>query len=641
MAEEFKPQYTFTDDRLNELKQLFPEAWEDGVFNVDTLKTLIGEYSTDNNIKEHFGLNWVGKQDARKIAAKPPTGTLKPCPGEGVNEDNTENVFIEGENLEVLKILRKSYMGKIKMIYIDPPYNTGNDFIYNDTFADSTEDYLRKTGDKSDEGLLVSNPKSSGKYHANWLSFMYPRLRLAKDLLKEDGVIFISIGPDEISNLKLECDEIFGQENLAGICVRLAKSGGNKGKYFSPNVEYILVYAKNTFEAEGFRGKMDENLIKKVYTQTETEGNRKGEKYRAMGLYQSSLDPMRGCVNQRYYIEAPDGSLVIPPGDILPQDSEEGSKIPPSTQNDNVWRWTYPKYVEEKKKGNIEFKKSKSQVLINSKGEKSDWNIYTKIWLKDRQAEGQLPNDLITKYENRHSSKELQKLNIPFDFAKPSELIKYLLEITHLEDDDIILDFFGGSGTTAHAVLDYNKENKSNLNFILNQLPEKVQDKNAKRQGFDLISEITNKRIKNVIKQNELNQGFKVYKQNKSTIYKWQDFIPQQDGIIPDLFSKLELAFKNPLLDGTDPQDFITEIILQEGFPLTAKKEEAISGVFKITHEWVPYNLYVSMLQSFKNIYLNQLQLQESDHFICLDKAFESNDALKQAIDNKCKLFTI
>ena len=272
MAEEFKPQYTFTDDRLNELKQLFPEAWEDGVFNVDTLKTLIGEYSTDNNIKEHFGLNWVGKQDARKIAAKPPTGTLKPCPGEGVNEDNTENIFIEGENLEVLKILRKSYMGKIKMIYIDPPYNTGNDRIYADTFADTTEEYLRKTGDKSDEGLLVSNPKSSGKYHANWLSFMYPRLRLSKDLLKEDGVIFISIGPDEIANLKLECDEVFGEENLAGICVRLAKSGGNKGKYFSPNVEYILVYAKNTSQAKGFRGKMDENLIRKVYTKTQKDG---------------------------------------------------------------------------------------------------------------------------------------------------------------------------------------------------------------------------------------------------------------------------------------------------------------------------------------------------------------------------------
>lgn len=240
MAEQFKPQYSFTEDRLNELKQLFPEAWEDGVFNVDTLKTLIGEYSTDNNVKEHFGLNWVGKQDARKIAAKPPTGTLKPCPGEGVNEDNTENVFIEGENLEVLKILRKSYMGKIKMIYIDPPYNTGNDFIYNDSFADSTEDYLRKTGDKSDEGLLVSNPKSSGKYHANWLSFMYPRLRLAKDLLKEDGMIFISIDDHEIENLRLMCDEIFGEENFICEINREAIKGGSQSKNIRVAHDYVL-----------------------------------------------------------------------------------------------------------------------------------------------------------------------------------------------------------------------------------------------------------------------------------------------------------------------------------------------------------------------------------------------------------------
>ena len=641
MAEEFKPQYSFTDDRLNELKQLFPEAWEDGVFNVDTLRSLIGDYSTDNSVKEHFGLNWVGKQDARKIASKPPTGTLKPAPGEGVNEDSTENLFIEGENLEVLKILRKSYMSKIKMIYIDPPYNTGNDFIYNDSFGDSTEDYLRKSGDKSEEGLLVSNPRTSGKYHANWLTFMYPRLRLAKDLLREDGVIFISIGPDEISNLKLECDEIFGEENLAGICVRLAKSGGNKGKYFSPNVEYILVYAKNTFEAEGFRGKMDEGLIKKVYTQIESKGIRKGEKYRAMGLYQSSLDPMRGCVNQRYYIQAPDGSLVIPPGDVFPQEIKEGGKIPPNTENDKVWRWTYAKYVEEKNKGNIEFKRSKSQVLVNSEGKKSDWNIYTKIWLKDRQEEGQLPNDLITNFENRHSSKELQKLNIPFDFAKPSELIKYLLEITSLNNDDIILDFFGGSGTTAHAVLDYNEENKIKINFILNQLPEKVRDKNANRLGYNLISEITNRRIKNVIDQKELKQGFKVFKQNESSIYSWQGFNAQHDGLLPDLFSKLEAAFKNPLVEGTTPEEFITEVMLQEGFPLTAKQTEVQDGIFKISHDWVPYTLYVSMLQSFKNIDLEALGLSETDHFVCLDMAFENNDALKQTVDNQCKLFTV
>ena len=621
MPEEFKPSYTFTEDRLNELKQLFPEAFEDGVFNVDTLKELIGEYSTSNKIKEHFGLNWMGKQDARKIASKPPTGTLKPCPGEGVNEDTTENIFIEGENLEVLKILRKSYIGKIKMIYIDPPYNTGNDFIYNDTYADSTEDYLRKTGEKSDEGLLVSNPKSSGKYHANWLSFMYPRLRLAKDLLKEDGVIFISIGPDEIANLKLECDEIYGEENLAGIIVRRAKSGGNSGKYFSPNVEYILCYAKNTSFCNGFKGKMDEGLIKKVYTQVQKDGLRKGERYRAMGLYQASLSLERSS-NARYFIKCPDDTLCIPP---------EGKR----------WRVIEKSYFNMLEEGNIEFKETSTSPLIDDKGMQSKWNIYTKIWLKDRQEEGQIPNDLILKYENRHSSKELQKLNIPFDFAKPSELIKYLLEITSLNENDVVLDFFAGSGTTAHAVLDYNKENETNLNFILNQLPEKVQDKNALSQGYDLISEITNKRIKNVIDQNELNQGFKVFKQETSTIYKWQEFIPDQDGALPDLFHNLEMAYKNPLQDGVTTQDFITEVILQEGFPLTAKQEEVVSGIFKISHEWVPYTLYVTMLYSFRETDFNKLHLKYTDHFVCLDKAFESNDALKQELDNQCKLFTI
>ena len=375
MPKDFTPQYNFTDDRLNELKQIFPEAWEDGVFNVGTLKELIGEYSTDDSVKEHFGLNWVGKQDARKIAAKPPTGSLKPCLGEGINEETTENIFIEGENLEVLKILRKSYMGKIKMIYIDPPYNTGNDFIYNDTFADSTEDYLRKTGEKSDEGLLVSNPKSSGKYHANWLSFMYPRLRLAKDLLKEDGVIFISIGPDEITNLKLECDEIFGEENLAGIIVRQAKTGGNTGTYFSPNVEYILVYGKNINSLKPFKSEMSEDLIKKVYTNVQKDGDRKGEFYRTMGLFQASLKDLRP--NQKFFIDCPDGSKVLPPCEIQDEIMRTG---------DGRWRWTKPKFLKELENGNVEFKETSSSPLVDENGEPSKWSVYTKIWLKDRQA---------------------------------------------------------------------------------------------------------------------------------------------------------------------------------------------------------------------------------------------------------------
>ena len=641
MAEELKPSYTFNDDRLNELKRIFPEAYEDGKINYDTLKELIGDFSTDNSHKEFYGLNWVGKQDARRIASKPVTGTLQPCPGEGMNEEKASNIFIEGENLEVLKVLRKSYANKIKLIYIDPPYNTGNDFIYNDTFADSTEDYLRKTGEKSEDGLLVSNPKSAGKFHANWLSFIYPRLKLAKDFLTNDGVIFISIGPDELANLKLVCDEIFGAENCAGICARMAKSGGNKGKYFTPNVEYILTYVKNTERAEGFRAKMDENLIKKVYTQVEKEGDRKGEKYRAMGLYQSSLDPMRGCVNQRYYIESPDGKMVIPPGNEFPEAEEQGCKVAPKSGNDKVWRWTYPKFQEELAKGNIEWKKSSSGVLVTSTGEKSEWNIYTKIWLKEREAAGQLPSDIILKYENRHSSKELQALKIPFDFAKPSGLIKYLIEIVDIQDGDFVLDFFAGSGTTAHAVLNYKSETKKNVNFILVQLPEKVLNESAINSGFQLITDISKKRIKNVLEANESDEGFKVFKLNHSNIYKWNDFVLEAGKGITDLTTQMELSFKNPIVDGVKEQDFITEILLQEGFELTAQRTEVKPGVYKIEDDVVPYKLYVSMLYSFKDTAINELSLTESDHFICLDKAFDSNNGLKQNLDNRCKLFTI
>ena len=629
MAEEFKPQYTFTDDRLNELKQLFPEAWEDGVFNVDTLKTLIGEYSTDNNIKEHFGLNWVGKQDARKIAAKPPTGTLKPCPGEGVNEDNTENIFIEGENLEVLKILRKSYMGKIKMIYIDPPYNTGNDFIYNDTFADSTEDYLRKTGEKSDEGLLVSNPKSSGKYHANWLSFMYPRLRVAKDLLKDDGVIFISIDHHECENLKKICDEIFGEENfIANINVINNFKGRSDDKYIATANEFLLFYQKGNFETNGVPIPEE---YKKDYKLE--ENNRK---YRHIGLRKRGSNSGREDRPNMFYpiFYSPEKNIIS-----LSKESEDFLEIIPklSDGNDGCWRW-----------GKSTVKERINELEAKFIAKREEYDIFQKDFLTDEEGNFKSVKAksfwLGPEFSTESGTLEYKKLfkSKAFENPKPLGLILNCLYQSITDSNDYVLDFFGGSGTTGQSVYEYNKATGKETNFILVQLPFEINEKHiACKNGFRTISDISKERLKLSIKEYDYNQGFKIFKQNKSTIYKWQDFIPQQDGIIPDLFSKLELAFKNPLLDGTQTQDFITEIILQEGFPLTAQQEEAISGVFKITHEWVPYTLYVSMLQSFKNIDLDQLQLQESDHFICLDKAFESNDALKQAVDNQCELFTI
>ena len=626
MAQEFTPQYTFKEDRLNELKQLFPEAWEDGVFNVDTLKELIGEFSTDNTVKEHFGLNWVGKQDARRIASKPPTGTLKPCVGEGVNEDTTENVFIEGENLEVLKILRKSYMGKIKMIYIDPPYNTGNDFIYNDTFADSTEDYLRKTGEKSDEGLLVSNPKSSGKYHAKWLSFMYPRLRLAKDLLKEDGVIFISIDNKEVDNLKKVCDEIYGEENYMGSIVRATgQTTGQDSGGLGSSFDYILTYTKSP-ESELNGLPLTEKDLKRFENEDE-RGKYAYDQMRKTG----SVDRREDRPNMFYPIINPDGEEVLP---IAPAGYE------------GRWRFEKKTYKKLKDDNFILWKKSK-------RGDSEIWWPYVKYYLEGRTKR---PSPLWDDIDgNKKAARDLRDLFNGlklFDYPKPLEMMERLIQIVpNASDDDIIMDFFAGSGTTGHSVFKINKETNSKRKFIVVQIPCDIDNstsvgKNASKYLSDKkketnISELSKERLRLSIEKEDNIEGFKVYKQFNSTIYKWQEFVPEQDGALPDLFSKMELAYKNPLQDGVTTQDFITEVILQEGFPLTAKQEEVTSGIFKITHEWVPYTLYATMLYSFKNTDFGSLQLEETDHFVCLDKAFDGNDALKQSLDNTCKLYTI
>ena len=262
-----------------------------------------------------------------------------------------------------------------------------------------------------------------------------------------------------------------------------------------------------------------------------------------------------------------------------------------------------------------------------------------------------LPRSLLTEKKhgrNRDGSQELAKILGPkiFNNPKPQRLLRHLLEVADLKEDDIVLDFFSGSGSTAHAILDLNKEDLK-CNFILIQLPESCDEKSgAFIEGYKTIADISKERIRRVIKRNfvanpntttGLKVGFKIYKQDTSTIFKWQEFVPDQDGTIPDLFNSLERAYNSPLQDGVTTQDFISEVILQEGFPLTSKQEEVVSGIFKITHKWVPFNLYATMLNSFKNTDLNKLQLKDTDHFVCLDKAFEGNDALKQELDNQCK----
>ena len=534
------------DDKTGELRH---------VVNFKTLRQLLGDNAVED-ADEMYQFTWPGKQEARRETARPTTKTLRPVVEDSVDWDHTQNLYIEGDNLEVLKLLQKSYMGKVKMIYIDPPYNTGNDFVYDDDFAVSQDDYDLFAGDVDELGNRYrKNTDSNGRFHSDWCTMMYPRLMVARSLLTEDGVIFISIGQGEVTNIVKECDEIFGSTNRISIVSRLMKSGGGKGQFFSPNVEYIIIYAKSISNVEGFREEISEEVIKKLYTSIETEGVRKGEKYRPFGLYQSSLDPLRGCTNQRYYIEAPDGTLLIPPGKTMPIQKEDGAMVAPKSKEDKVWRWSRDRYLQEKANNNIEFKKSDG-VLIDSEGYPAKWNVYTKIWLTDRQEEGATPVDIITKWENRQSAKELSELGIPFDFAKPIGLIRYLITLMPNTFNSIILDFFSGSSTTAHAVMQLNSEDGGNRKYIMVQLPEEApEDSEARKAGYNTIPEIAKERIRRAGKKikeesplttQNLDTGFRVFRLADSNFEEVKKAPAEYNQ------SQLDLFLNNVKSDRTD-----------------------------------------------------------------------------------------
>jgi len=623
-----------SEDKLRQLKEAFPEVFTEGLkVDLDKLKIAIGENADIG--RERFGMSWPGKADCFKIIQTPSIATLVPAKSESVNFDTTGNVFVEGDNLEVLKLLQKSYYGKIKMIYIDPPYNTGNDFIYPDDYAENLDTYLRYTGQVDNSGRKFStNTEDNGRFHSKWLSMMYPRLYLARNLLRNDGVLFISIGQSEISNLISMCNDIFGEENRISICTRLMKTGGQKGKFFSPNTDYVVIYAKNIVSLENFRDELSEDLINKVYTQIEKNGPRKGEKFREMGLFQPSLDIR---ANQRYYIKCPDGTLAIPPGNTFPQERVEGSKSIP-VDGDGVWRWIYERYKAEALKGNIVFKETNASPLVMPNKSKSKWNIYTKIWLNDRLEDGKLPLDMFDNFENRHSAQELNKLLIPFDFAKPSELISYLISICSVGDEDIVMDFFAGSATTAHAVFAVNKEEMRKIKFIMIQLPESLEHASeAFKAGFKTISDIGKERIRRVIKQYEsektgqldfkqgsLDYGFKVFKLKQSNFRFWDGEVNDQKEAIEKQL-EMHVEHINPK---SSQEDILFELLLKAGFELTTKIEK-IPLVGKTVYSIEGGLMLICLEKELTQEVIKAMAEKAPSRVICLDKGFSGNDQLK------------
>lgn len=619
---------------MEKLKSVFPECFAEGKLDIDKLLSLCGEY-IDNDF-EKYKFEWKGKSECLRLAQKRSTGTLRPCREESVNFDDTQNVYIEGDNLEVLKLLQTAYYNKVKMIYIDPPYNTGNDFVYEDDFADPMARYKEIT-----QQTTKSNPETMGRYHTNWLNMMYPRLRLAANLLKDDGVIFISIGNDELVNLKKLCDDTFGEENCCGIVSRIMKSGGAKGRFFSPNIEYVLVYAKNMSELGCFREPISEEIIRKLYTAVEESGERKGEKYRPFGLYQSSLDARP---NQRYYIECPDGTFVIPPGETMPAKVKDGAMVIPK-ETDGCWRWSRERYLEEKAKGNIAFKKSNG-VLINSYGQPAEWNIYTKIWLSDRQDEGMVPVDLITKWENRQSKKELQELAIPFDFAKPVDLIKYLITIVENTKNDIVLDFFSGSATTAHAVMQLNAEDGGNRKFICVQLPELCDEKSeAYKAGYKNICEIGKERIRRAgakilegkgdqiaigdEEKETLDIGFKVFKLDTSNLKLW-DSTPITGDNQLEMFTERMNSMIDSIKDDRTDMDVVYEVMLKMGVPLDVPVQYIELGG-KVVYIVGDFLLMIALFDNITAEDIDGMAAYAPAKIVCAEQGFADDSALSNA----------
>ncbi|HUV85281.1 MAG TPA: site-specific DNA-methyltransferase [Methanosarcinales archaeon] len=558
-------------ENIQKLRHLFPDVFTEGKVDFEKLQQVLGNDIETSN--ERYNFSWNGKAKAIRFAQTPSMGTLRPYKQESKDWNTTQNLYIEGDNLEVLKLLQKSYHDKIKMIYIDPPYNTGGDFVYPDDFSDNIEHYKQLTGQIDSEGKSISNNcESSGRYHTDWLNMMYPRLRLARNLLTDDGIIFISIGNDEVENLKKICNEVFGEENFIVLFSRMMKSGGAKGSFYTPNIDYILAYAKFISKTSYFRTQLTQEQIERFYNKTETEGSHKGELYGEERLYKASLDARP---NQRYYIKCPDGTFVIPPGVNFPQKLSEGEKVLP-TSEDRVWKWIYERYSSELEAGNIVFKETNTSALINEHGEKSKWNIYNKLWLIEQQEKGAVPSNFIANYENRQSASELKELNIPFDFAKPVNLITYLQGITGIKENEVVLDFFSGSSSTAHAVIQLNAKTGGNRRFIMVQLPEPCDAKSeAFKAGFKNICEIGKERIRRAgekIKEEaglmaqNLDIGFKVFKLDSSNIRKWQPDYENLEHSLTDYIDNF--------LEGRTELDVVYEIMLKYGLDLAYPIDE-------------------------------------------------------------------
>ncbi len=591
------------DENIKRIGELFPnclterlndEGRPEVAIDFDQLRQELSKDIVEGN-EERYQFTWPDKRNAIRLANAPTTDTLRPCRSESVDFDNTQNLYIEGDNLQVLKLLRENYLGKVKMIYIDPPYNTGNDFVYNDNFDQNKQEYVHNSGQYDEEGnQLVANTESNGRYHTDWLNMMYPRLKVAKDLLSEDGVIFISIDDNEVENLRKICDEIFGETNRpATIIWEKADSPRMDAKSFSSRHDFVLVYAK-TFRDEIFVKPTIEE-IPEHYDKVDKEGKRY---YLKPLRYMGSADTREARPNLYFPIQTPTGEKVYP----IRADGSDGR-----------WRWSKEKVASEYDR--LEF--------LNGR---NGWTVYTKIYA---DADTTIPIETIWYNKdvgsNRTAMATLKKLfkdEKPFTTPKPVELIKMMLKIIDSQDS-IILDFFSGSATTADAIMQLNAENGGNRKFIMVQLPESTGEKSeAYKAGYKNICEIGKERIRRAgkkIKEEtgaDIDYGFRVLKLDSSNM--------EDVYYTPAEFSQQQL-FANNIKEDRNEEDLLFQSMIDLGISLSAKIEKKqIAGK---TVWSVEYNYLLACFDEDVNeSTITEIAKQQPYYFIMRDSSLANDN---------------
>ena len=540
-------------DNISRIAELFPECITEvsnqmgGVkrsVDFDKLRQLLSSDIVEGN-EERYQFTWPDKRKAILAANAPISATLRPCPEESVDFDTTQNLYIEGDNLDVLKCLKETYLHKVKMIYIDPPYNTGNDFVYEDDFAESASDYLANSGQFDKQGnRLVTNTESNGRFHTDWLNMIYPRLKVARDFLTEDGVIFISIDDNEVENLRKVCDEIFGESNfIATLVWERAYSPKNDAKYISNSHDYVLMYAKS---AANF-------VIGRLERTAEANARYSNPDNDPRGVWKpSDMSVKTYNAECDYSITTPSGRVVEPPAG-------------------RCWSLSRNAFRERLQDNRIWFGSDGSSVPC------------IKRFITELKHDGMAPTSILFYKDVGHSQEGAQEVvslfgdKGVFDGPKPVRLLERLITLANLKEDSIVLDFFSGSATTAHAVMKKNVEKEKNCRFIMVQLPEEVSDK-KKDQGYKNICEIGKERIRragakikeeNPEKAQHLDTGFRVLKLDSSNM-KDVFYSPKET-------SQLELfRYVDNVKDDRTSEDLLFQVMLELGATLDSKIEESV-----------------------------------------------------------------